>query len=75
MRKVSDFLLSLEPRCSFWSNSLEDWSQEGCEAVENSSDYTVCRCNHLTNFGVIMDINGNLEDQVSQFYNKSSAFF
>ena len=50
--------------CSFWNNTLQGWSQSGCRLVEASEEFTKCQCDHLTNFGVIMDINGNLEDSV-----------
>ena len=40
------------PKCLFWSEALEDWSDEGCTFVGMTSDgaYTICECNHLTGF-------------------------
>ena len=52
-----------EPKCVFWNTSANDWSQEGCELVDHNAQYTRCLCTHLTNFAVIMDVNGNLDDQ------------
>ncbi|XP_032778359.2 adhesion G protein-coupled receptor L3 [Daphnia magna] len=46
-------------RCAYWNVSTQDWSFDGCEVVEtNDKSSTRCRCNHLTNFAVVMDING-----------------
>lgn len=47
-----------DPICVFWDLALDDWSMHGC-TVEVESNYSVtCVCDHLTSFGVIMDING-----------------
>ncbi|CAH1800163.1 unnamed protein product, partial [Owenia fusiformis] len=47
------------PECSYWDFNLEDtmnggWSSDGCEVVSTSDDITVCECDHLTNFAVLM---------------------
>ncbi|XP_050995018.1 adhesion G-protein coupled receptor G6 isoform X6 [Labeo rohita] len=51
--------------CVFWDFSLQNedrtggWSSEGCEvSPESNSNRTVCLCNHLTHFGILMDISG-----------------
>ncbi|XP_055333153.1 adhesion G protein-coupled receptor L3-like isoform X2 [Paramacrobiotus metropolitanus] len=51
--------------CVFWNmrdptNSF--WDVTGCSLVDHlsNSTHTVCRCSHLTNFAVLMDINGAL---------------
>jgi hypothetical protein len=31
--------------------------------VEHAASFTTCSCTHLTNFAVLMDINGNLKDR------------
>ncbi|XP_077987449.1 uncharacterized protein LOC144442051 [Glandiceps talaboti] len=45
-----------EQRCSFWKPVIGIWSSEGCELDEKATNetHTVCRCNHLTNFAVLM---------------------
>ena len=50
--------------CVFWNYSLQSWSEEGCSVdwANSSLLQTVCRCNHLTNFGLLFDINGALGD-------------
>jgi len=36
------------------------WSTDGCELVflDSNRDYSICECNHLTNFAAIMDLSG-----------------
>ncbi|XP_028252604.1 adhesion G-protein coupled receptor G6 isoform X2 [Parambassis ranga] len=53
----------LNPLCVFWDFSLNNgaggWNREGCEvSKESSSNKTVCLCDHLTHFGILMDISG-----------------
>lgn len=42
--------------CAFWDSSLGggSWSARGCSVVESSPEYTVCSCNHLSSFAVLM---------------------
>ena len=35
-----------------------EWSQEGCHVVSSDEEKTVCQCDHLTNFAVLMDVSG-----------------
>ncbi|XP_053707720.1 adhesion G protein-coupled receptor E1-like [Synchiropus splendidus] len=50
--------------CVFWNSSEEGgrWSQHGCHVVENTSQYTLCSCNHLSSFAVLMAL-VEVEDQ------------
>ncbi|XP_052777366.1 adhesion G protein-coupled receptor L2-like [Mya arenaria] len=46
-------------KCSFWNYSLGftgSWSQKGCALDKTNDTHTLCRCNHLTSFAVLMDI-------------------
>ena len=45
-------------RCAFWDIKRNDWSTSGCETVSSNRTHTTCRCNHLTNFAVLMDVSG-----------------
>ena len=49
-------LLTLAVDC----NSLLSgrWSQDGCRLVYGNRSHTVCECDHLTNFAVLMDVRG-----------------
>ncbi|TSL47662.1 Adhesion G-protein coupled receptor G6 [Bagarius yarrelli] len=49
--------------CVFWDFSMENgtggWNSEGCQvSAQSNSNKTVCLCNHLTHFGVLMDLFG-----------------
>ncbi|XP_069195983.1 latrophilin-like protein LAT-2 isoform X3 [Procambarus clarkii] len=47
--------------CVWWDPVSSSWSPDGCW-LDSSSDYfSVCSCNHLTNFAIIMDINGIID--------------
>ncbi|XP_076613269.1 adhesion G-protein coupled receptor G6 isoform X1 [Chaetodon auriga] len=54
---------SLNPVCMFWDFSMNSgaggWNGKGCRASEEStSNKTICLCDHLTHFGILMDISG-----------------
>ncbi|XP_034018057.1 adhesion G-protein coupled receptor G6 [Thalassophryne amazonica] len=54
---------SLSPVCMFWDFSMNNgaggWNGNGCRVGENSnSNKTVCLCDHLTHFGILMDMSG-----------------
>ncbi|XP_066246898.1 latrophilin Cirl-like isoform X1 [Euwallacea similis] len=46
------------PRCVFWDYTTNAWSEEGCHVDTSDSNYThtVCFCDHLTNFAILMDV-------------------
>uniref|UniRef100_G3PJY0 Adhesion G-protein coupled receptor G6 n=1 Tax=Gasterosteus aculeatus aculeatus TaxID=481459 RepID=G3PJY0_GASAC len=49
----------LNPVCMFWDFSMSagGWNADGCRtSTESSSNRTVCLCDHLTHFGILMDI-------------------
>ncbi|XP_019630705.1 PREDICTED: uncharacterized protein LOC109474784 [Branchiostoma belcheri] len=45
--------------CVFWNITEGDWSDKGC-TKKNTSDtqQTVCVCNHLTSFAILVDVTG-----------------
>ncbi|XP_069625290.1 adhesion G-protein coupled receptor G6 isoform X3 [Ranitomeya imitator] len=51
-----------DPTCVFWDINKNagngGWSQSGCRVLINESNVneTVCLCNHLTHFGILMDL-------------------
>ncbi|XP_072296710.1 adhesion G-protein coupled receptor G6 isoform X2 [Eucyclogobius newberryi] len=58
------FDLLKPPVCMFWDFTMKNgaggWNSEGCHVSEESSrNKTVCLCNHLTHFGILMDIYGS----------------
>ncbi|XP_063313094.1 adhesion G-protein coupled receptor D1 [Pelobates fuscus] len=44
--------------CAFldFSSGTGVWSNEGCIRVDGNLNYSVCRCNHLTNFAILMQV-------------------
>lgn len=42
--------------CVFWDSSEDEgtWSARGCTVLESNPEYTVCSCNHLSSFAVLM---------------------
>ncbi|XP_010082879.1 PREDICTED: G-protein coupled receptor 64-like [Pterocles gutturalis] len=50
-------------RCVFWDFNKNGghggWSSEGCIVKESRVNETVCSCNHLTSFAVLMNLYGN----------------
>ncbi|XP_030621795.1 adhesion G-protein coupled receptor D1 [Chanos chanos] len=44
--------------CAFLDYSSKEgvWSNEGCVRTEGNLSYSVCHCNHLTNFAILMQV-------------------
>ncbi|OCT90347.1 hypothetical protein XELAEV_18018959mg [Xenopus laevis] len=40
--------------CVFWDHKLSGWSQRGCNITFANISHTVCSCDHLSTFAVIM---------------------
>ena len=49
--------------CVWWDHAGLAWSRAGCEVSEEDStaSLTVCLCDHLTNFGVMFDYQGQAD--------------
>ncbi|XP_054830240.1 adhesion G-protein coupled receptor G2 [Eublepharis macularius] len=54
---------NLTVRCAFWNFTKNGgkggWAYEGCVVKERRTNETVCSCNHLTSFGVLLDLSRN----------------
>ena len=50
------------PTCAFWEHSEKlmsgGWSHFGCKVHSSNVTHTVCQCQHLTNFAILMDVTG-----------------
>lgn len=42
--------------CFFFSSNEGVWSSEGCVRSGGNMTYSVCLCNHLTNFAILMQV-------------------
>ncbi|KAH3729507.1 hypothetical protein DPMN_055479 [Dreissena polymorpha] len=44
--------------CGYWkfgsANQTGKWASDGCRVRESNNSFTVCECDHLTNFAVLM---------------------
>ncbi|XP_006881954.1 PREDICTED: probable G-protein coupled receptor 112 [Elephantulus edwardii] len=56
--------------CAFWdfdiNNGLGGWNSSGCKVNETNINYTICHCDHLTHFGVLMDLSRSTVDAVNE---------
>ncbi|XP_016101205.1 adhesion G-protein coupled receptor G2-like [Sinocyclocheilus grahami] len=47
-------------KCVYWdfnkNNEKGGWNDTGCETITSNATHTFCSCNHLTHFGVLLDI-------------------
>ncbi|XP_067844654.1 adhesion G-protein coupled receptor G6 isoform X3 [Heptranchias perlo] len=55
-----------KPQCAFWDLTLNNgsggWNTRGCRTDSASSaNETICLCDHLTHFGVLLDISGTAQ--------------
>lgn len=42
-------------RCAWWDQASFDWSTQGCTVYAHNDSKTICHCQHLTHFAVLMD--------------------
>ncbi|XP_037368699.1 adhesion G-protein coupled receptor G4 [Talpa occidentalis] len=56
--------------CAFWdfgnNNGRGGWNSSGCKVKETNVNHTVCQCDHLTHFGVLMDLSRSGMDAVNE---------
>lgn len=45
-----------DPTCVFWDYTTSGWSEEGCQMEATNETHTICLCDHLTNFAILMDV-------------------
>ncbi|XP_072440513.1 uncharacterized protein [Chiloscyllium punctatum] len=62
---------NLTVECVFWdflkNNGSGGWNSQGCTTAQITSNQTVCECNHLTHFGVLLAISREpIIDRVQQ---------
>ncbi|XP_072470305.1 adhesion G-protein coupled receptor G2 isoform X4 [Notamacropus eugenii] len=60
LQNISPNQDNLTVKCAFWDLSKNGgrggWSSEGCTVKDKRMNETVCTCNHLTSFGVLLDL-------------------
>ncbi|XP_042869655.1 latrophilin-like protein LAT-2 [Penaeus japonicus] len=45
-------------RCVWWDEAARAWNTSGCFLKANDAFHSVCHCNHLTYFSLLMDVSG-----------------
>ncbi|NWH71667.1 AGRG6 protein, partial [Piaya cayana] len=67
-----------KPTCVFWDMNKNGgnggWNPAGCQVdAESNENETVCLCNHLTHFGVLMDLQRTIT-QIDSWNTKALTF-
>ncbi|XP_065060290.1 adhesion G-protein coupled receptor G4-like [Rhopilema esculentum] len=44
--------------CVYWNFTRSEWASNGCRFVGEVDGFRRCRCNHLTNFAILMNVVG-----------------
>ena len=44
----------MKSKCVYWDYLSNHWSEDGCRLVDGNTTHTICSCNHLTNFALLM---------------------
>ncbi|XP_035390433.1 adhesion G protein-coupled receptor E3-like isoform X3 [Electrophorus electricus] len=50
------------PSCVYWKET--EWVVDGCTLIKTNSSHSVCSCDHLSTFALIMQINPTQSDQL-----------
>nr|XP_046173085.1 uncharacterized threonine-rich GPI-anchored glycoprotein PJ4664.02-like isoform X2 [Oncorhynchus gorbuscha] len=60
LRNTEPVLAHFVVACVFWDFGMNDgsggWNRDGCSVRNSTDNETVCVCNHLTCFGVLLDM-------------------
>uniref|UniRef100_A0A1I7YR16 Latrophilin Cirl n=1 Tax=Steinernema glaseri TaxID=37863 RepID=A0A1I7YR16_9BILA len=46
------------PQCVWWERQRKIWRNDGCRLRSQNDTHSVCECDHLTHFAVLMDVHG-----------------
>ncbi|XP_051559393.1 adhesion G protein-coupled receptor E3-like isoform X2 [Myxocyprinus asiaticus] len=52
LKHIRDFDSSSKLSCVYWN--ISEWIVDGCSVVKTNSSHTVCSCDHLSTFALIM---------------------
>uniref|UniRef100_A0A0N4Z3Y6 C-type lectin domain-containing protein n=1 Tax=Parastrongyloides trichosuri TaxID=131310 RepID=A0A0N4Z3Y6_PARTI len=52
--------------CVYWDKKKLIWNTSGCYVYETNLESTICACNHLTNFAILVDVRGDELNTLSQ---------
>ncbi|XP_069001741.1 adhesion G-protein coupled receptor G4 [Embiotoca jacksoni] len=70
LRHLIPNTLYKEVQCVYWNfnknNGHGGWDDYGCRKYNSSPDYTTCLCDHLTHFGVLLDVSRTQLDPANE---------
>ncbi|KAK9536428.1 hypothetical protein VZT92_006206 [Zoarces viviparus] len=70
LRHLVPNILDKEVQCVYWNfnknNEQGGWDDYGCRKYNGSSDDTTCVCDHLTHFGVLLDVSRTPVDAANE---------
>ncbi|KAM4020047.1 adhesion G-protein coupled receptor G4 isoform 2-T2 [Anomaloglossus baeobatrachus] len=70
LRHFNENKMNYPVKCAFWdftkNNNMGGWNTSGCFPVSTSKEYTLCSCNHLTHFGVLLDLSRTPLDPLNE---------
>uniref|UniRef100_G3QAV0 Adhesion G protein-coupled receptor G4b n=1 Tax=Gasterosteus aculeatus TaxID=69293 RepID=G3QAV0_GASAC len=70
LRHLVPNTLHKDVQCVYWNfnknQGLGGWDDHGCRISNSSSDYTTCLCDHLTHFGVLLDVSRTRLDAANE---------
>ncbi|XP_077362082.1 adhesion G-protein coupled receptor G4 [Festucalex cinctus] len=59
----------VDTRCVYWNFNDNDgrggWNSRGCRKHNSSVDFTTCLCDHLTHFGLLLDVSRSPVDEAN----------
>ncbi|XP_054610465.1 adhesion G-protein coupled receptor G4-like isoform X2 [Dunckerocampus dactyliophorus] len=60
----------MDTQCVYWNfnknNGRGGWDPRGCRKHNSSLDFTTCLCDHLTHFGVLLDVSRTPVDKANE---------
>ncbi|XP_024921756.1 adhesion G-protein coupled receptor G4 [Cynoglossus semilaevis] len=70
LHHLTPHTLHKDVQCVYWNFNKNDgqggWDNHGCRTHKSSSSYTTCLCDHLTHFGVLLDVSRTQLDPVHE---------
>lgn len=70
LRHLTPNNLNKEVQCVYWNYNFNDgggWDTHGCRKYNSTADYTTCLCDHLTHFGVLLDVSRTPLDPQNEY--------
>ncbi|XP_051559394.1 putative adhesion G protein-coupled receptor E4P [Myxocyprinus asiaticus] len=60
LKHIREFVSGCNLSCVYWN--ISEWIVDGCSVVKTNSSHTVCSCDHLSTFALIMQTSSPPED-------------